>query len=353
MDSGILHHSKIWFCVFFFCQVGLLKAQDLKREVVAEKGDGIYSLLDKNGLDPGIHMPQFIELNRNGLRTDNFLIEGATYMLPVSGSTAEDAGIPASANRPEIVEYPLFGEKYSKVTVRDYKLKGAVYYLISGHAGPDPGAVTRYGGHTISEDEYAYDVTLRLARRLMEHGARVYMIVKGPEKGIRSQHVLKMDQNEIVYPDQKIPLNQRARLKQRTDTVNRLYAEHTETFQRVIEIHLDSRSEGKNIDVFFYHHHNSKYGERLASHIHQTFLSKYAMHQPGRNYDGTVTTRSGLYVLRRAYPPTVFIELGNMRNQRDQLRFILPDNRQALANWIAEGIITDYNIDRDDATAMN
>lgn len=162
-----------------------------------------------------------------------------------------------------------------------------------------------------------------------------------------------MDRNEIVYPDQKIPINQRARLKQRTDTVNRLYAEHTETFQRVIEIHLDSRSEGKNIDVFFYHHHNSKHGERLASHIHQTFLSKYAMHQPGRNYDGTVTTRSGLYVLRHAYPPTVFIELGNIRNQRDQLRFILPDNRQALANWIAEGILTDYNIDRDDATAMN
>ena len=37
-----------------------------------------------------------------------------------------------------------------------------------------------------------------------------------------------------------------------------------------------------------------------------------------------------------------FIEIGNIRNTRDQKRILDPDNRQALANWICEGIILDY-----------
>jgi N-acetylmuramoyl-L-alanine amidase len=35
----------------------------------------------------------------------------------------------------------------------------------------------------------------------------------------------------------------------------------------------------------------------------------------------------------------VFIELGNIRNPQDQKRFILEDNRQAVANWLTEGLM--------------
>ena len=38
-----------------------------------------------------------------------------------------------------------------------------------------------------------------------------------------------------------------------------------------------------------------------------------------------------------------YIEIGNIKNKKDQKRILEPDNRQALAKWISEGVILDYN----------
>ncbi|WP_293689116.1 MULTISPECIES: N-acetylmuramoyl-L-alanine amidase [unclassified Spirosoma] len=241
-----------------------------------------------------------------------------------------------------VTSIALMGPKYAHVTVKDQTLGGAVYYLASGHGGPDPGAIGQYGKYALAEDEYAYDVTIRLARNLMEHGATVYMMVRDLNDGIRDGSVLKLDHDEVAYPNQPIPLNQTLRLRQCTDAVNRLHSKHKERYQRFVTIHVDSRSEGQNIDVFFYHHENSNVGKQLAKHIHKSFKSGYKRSQPGRSYLGTVSDRSSLYVVRNSHPPTVFIELGNIRNDKDQRRFLLADNRQALANWICTGLQTDY-----------
>jgi len=93
--------------------------------------------------------------------------------------------------------------------------------------------------------------------------------------------------------------------------------------------------------VFFYHHARSKKGRDMAETLRSTLQQNYQKHQPRRGFSGTVSDRN-LYMLRRTNPAAVFIELGNIRNFRDQQRFILESNRQALANWLAEGIINDY-----------
>ena len=80
---------------------------------------------------------------------------------------------------------------------------------------------------------------------------------------------------------------------------------------------------------------------RLADNLHRTFDKKYDKHQPNRGFRGTVSERN-LYVLRNTIPVAVFLELGNIRNKRDQQRLVLDNNRQALANWITEGIVKDY-----------
>lgn len=257
------------------------------------------------------------------------------------GGIADLAADPSDDN-PVIRTYEIFGERYSKVEIKDNVLEGAVYYLMSGHGGPDPGATAKYGPYTLSEDEYAYDITLRLARNLIEHGALVYLITRDNNDGIRDQSILENDRDERCWPSEPIPVNQVARLKQRTDAVNRLNRKYRGRYQRLIVLHLDSSSQGENIDVYFYHHQNSAKGKELATGIHNTIVSKYKIHQPNREYKGTVSTRSGLYVVRNTDPPTVFIELGNIRNPGDQRRFVIADNRQALANWIAEGMMNDY-----------
>ena len=37
-----------------------------------------------------------------------------------------------------------------------------------------------------------------------------------------------------------------------------------------------------------------------------------------------------------------YIEIGNLKNKKDQRRILDPDNRQALAKWITEGVLVDY-----------
>lgn len=317
------------------------------KEVVAEKGDGIYKLLNRHGISVTEHLNDFIALNKNSLGKNNTLLAGVKYKLPdtpESSSGATKTANPVKAGA-KTVHYDIFGNKHADIPITSSDLKGAVYYLVGGHGGPDPGAVGKYNGFQVCEDEYAYDVTLRLARNLISEGATVYLITRDKNDGIRDAQNLKADKDEVCYPSLKIPLSPKYRLRQRTDAINTLYKKHRGSFQRMIAIHVDSRPVRQNIDIFFYHDKRSKTGKKTCGILRDTIEKKYKEHQPNRGYTGTVSSR-GLYVIRNTYPTAVFIELGNMNHQRDVKRLILPDNRQAVANWLNAGLITDYKINK-------
>lgn len=314
------------------------------KEVVAEKGDGIYSLLKRYGYSVSDNIDNFIALNKDNLGTNNSLFAGVKYKLPDNNDPAETTVAPAKANG-KTVRYDIFGDKYADVEITSDDLKGAVYYLMSGHGGPDPGAMGKYQGHTVCEDEYAYDVTLRLARNLIQEGASVYIITRDPNDGIRDDSFLGIDNDEVCYPNLTIPLNQTKRLRQRSNAVNKLYTQHRGEFQRMIVIHVDSRSKGENIDVFFYHDIRSETGKKAATILKNTFQEKYQEHQPGRGYGGTVSDRN-LYVVKNTLPPAVYIELGNMNHSRDIQRLIISTNRQAVANWLTYGLIKDFKTNK-------
>ncbi len=307
---------RIIVCVILLISFGIfvlpstVTAQN--KEVVAESGDGIYRLLVRNGLSAAEFFAPFVELNKDKLGKENTLIAGRKYLLP-AGADAPDSKTEAEAPTPipknSVLRFDIFGKKYAEVEIKSNELKGAIYYLVSGHGGPDPGAIGKYEGYPICEDEYAYDVTLRMARSLIEKGATVYMI------------------------------------RQRTDAVNKLYKQNPRAFQRMIVVHIDSRSKRENIDVFFYHDEGSKTGKKVATILQKTFHEKYNEHQPGRGYNGTVTSRN-LYVIKNSFPPAVFIELGNVNHQRDIQRIIIPDNRQALANWLTMGLVKDFQTNK-------
>jgi N-acetylmuramoyl-L-alanine amidase len=249
---------------------------------------------------------------------------------------------PSNNEALRFINYSIFGEKYAKTPILDTKLKGHVYYIVSGHGGPDPGAMTQKSGVWISEDEYAYDVSLRLARNLISHSAKVYMITRDENDGIRDLELLPMDKDETVWGGQAMPLNQKQRLKQRSDAINALYRENKSKgyeIQRTIVTHVDSRYESKKVDIFFYHNATSNEGKNLANHMYKTIKTEYDEHQKGRGYSGEVGTRN-LWMLRETIPPTVFIELGNITNDFDQKRLLLHNNRQAIANWLSQGVAT-------------
>lgn len=314
-------------------------------EVKAEKGDGIHTLLDRYGLDSAHHVEKFITLNHSKLGHNQWLFAGEVYQLPVAVNLSQltDDNKALDSNITCKTGYTIFGVNYKDVPVIDNSLQGAVYYLVSGHGGPDPGAQGTRSGNILCEDEYAYDVTLRLCRVLISYGATAYMIIRDSTDGIRDEQYLPCDNDEYCWPEESIPRNHLARLKQRADIVNKLYKENKSyAYQRAIILHVDSRTVGKRIDVFFYHYAKSVAGKKLADAMQKSLKQKYATYQPNRGYNGTVTPRDELFMIKKTLPPTVYIELGNIQNTLDQIRLIKPGNRQAIANWLAEGMIADY-----------
>lgn len=242
-----------------------------------------------------------------------------------------------------IVE-PLFGKKLQNVEIKSDKLKGACFYLVSGHGGPDPGAVNTYNGHEIHEDEYAYDVTLRLARNLMEQGAEVRIIIQDKNDGIRNDTYLKNSKTETCMGE-KIPQKQGQRLRQRTKKINTLYNKEKNKYKysRAIIIHVDSRNTNKKIDVHFYYAKNSKKGKRTADIILNKFRNKYQQHNPKRGYEGTVSIHpKELTLLYETNPAAIYVELANIKNKDDLKRLLIENNRQAMANWMCEALIEDY-----------
>jgi N-acetylmuramoyl-L-alanine amidase len=244
-----------------------------------------------------------------------------------------------------LVNHKIFGTSHAHFAIEDHQLNGQVFYIVSGHGGPDPGANTVLAGVSISEDEYAYDVSLRLAKNLIMHDARVYLIVRDENDGIRDEELLSMDTDETVWGNLEIPINQADRLKQRTQVINQLYDENLRkgfSTQRVIETHVDSRYTNTKVDIFFYYNQNKPESKQLAASMLETIKEKYEEKQKGRGYLGEIKPRN-LWMITQSKPPVVFVELGNITNEADRRRLLKADNRQAIANWFTEGIIKDSN----------
>lgn len=336
---------RFYILLILFSILGInTSAQDKKDK--ARSGEGIHAFLRRNKCtNPGDYN-KFLELNKGKFGKNNSLIKDRTYILPNPSGKKETASTTnnttTSTNQKKGVKQKnkLFGKKYEEYTVKSDRLKGTCFFLSSGHGGPDPGAIGKVNGHQLHEDEYAYDITLRLARALMEEGATVHMIIQDAKDGIRDDMYLANSRIETCM-GKTIPLNQVERLKQRSNKINELSKKSKAKYQRAVFIHLDSRSKKKQLDVFFYYAKGSKNGRKLANTMKTTFKEQYQKHQPNRGFTGTISERN-LYVLSNTTPVGLFAELGNIQNEFDQKRFLQPNNRQALANWMCRGFIKDY-----------
>ncbi len=353
----------VLFGLFFSLQTF---AQDEKD--TPQKGEGISAFLRRNDREGKDYYKEFLELNKRKLRGKEEVQLGVEYLLPplredsklgktskkkvkakvedddVEDSRSSKSSVSKSKSRSQktSINEPLFGSALANVKVTSDRLRGACFYVVSGHGGPDPGAIGMRNGVELHEDEYAYDVILRLARLLMQEGAQVNIIIQDAEDGIRDDLYLPNSKRETCMGD-PIPLNQVQRLQQRCDKINELYRKDRKNYKycRSIFLHVDSRSEGMQTDVFFYYSQTKPDSKRLATTMQETFESKYGKYQPNRGFCGTVGPRN-LYVIANSSPSAVFVELGNIQNSSDQQRFILNSNRQALATWLRDGFVKDY-----------
>lgn len=354
----LLHHAITIFSVASLLLLVSSASLFAQQKDKPRDGEGISTFLLRNNRSPRKYHDDFVELNRDRLGRGQSLLMGVYYLIPPVKKDKKDntkmdeekkeagnpAGTPALARSRKgnkVVE-PLLGDKYATVRCTSSQLKGACIYLVSGHGGPDPGATATINGHELHEDEYAYDIVLRLARYLLAEGAEVRIIIQDAKDGIRDAAYLDNSKRETCMGD-AIPLNQVARLQQRCTHVNMLYRRDRRNYSycRALFVHVDSRGVGKQMDVFFYHAEGGALGSRLASSLRNTFEAKYGKHQPRRGFEGTVTGR-GLYVLDHTVPPAAFVELGNIQNRNDLRRLLSSANRDVLARWLKDGIVKDF-----------
>ncbi len=385
-----MFYTRIAFFIFCSCFISVTAwATPINAylSVKAKEGDGVFSLLRRYHLeDYGCNLDEFYSINR--LKTNAELFSGKSYRIPILLFDFDGKSLKTSLNRSdntllvhiedyneqvlrdklkaksfkqdkvlwvpyhelfcsddkEKTEEPapkkkpivsnIFGET---VKVKTKILRGKAYYIDAGHGGPDPGAMAKWQKHSICEDEYAYDVSIRLAKYLTENGAQVYMITQDDDDGIRAGQYLPCDSDEVCIGNERIPLNQKMRLQQRTDAINRLFIKNKKKGikdQKLIVIHVDSRGKREQTDVFFYYKPNSETSEKLAMRMQNTFANNYPS---GRGYEGEVSKRD-LFLLRETKPVSVYVELGNIQNAFDQQRILSENNRQVLAKWLYEGL---------------
>ena len=318
--------------------------------VYAYDGKSIRSSLKINDFEQAARIKDFNDLLfKEKVKKQNYLNDKVLW-VPYSELYCYDELKPKNPNKDLLndevntahpSDYPIFGEKYRRVHKTSDKLRGQIYYVESGHGGPDPGAMADINGNIVAEDEYAYDVALRVARLLVSQGATAYIINRDLNDGIRDEKYLALDNDEVCYGGLTIPLDQKKRLNQRADAINTLFNKHKKQgvkVQRALLIHVDSRNKSKRKDVFFYHQNESDESIRISKNMLGVFILQYAKHQKGKQYEGTISTRN-LLMLRTLKPPTVFVEIGNIQNKKDQERIIQPENRQLLAQWLYEGLI--------------
>lgn len=314
-------------------------------------GNTIRSTIGVDNWELAVGIQQYNEIMlRDGLRRQSFKADRLLW-VPFHalncGSPDLDIKTPEPVNsqsfdkvsNPAARHFPIFGESLAYTPLKSNKLQGQIFYIVSGHGGKDSGALGKRGGATLCEDEYAYDVALRLCRQMIEHGATAYMIIRD-EDGIRDDAILPCDEDETVWGGAPVLRPHKSRLYQRSEIINKLYQKNRSlgfTQQKTIVIHVDSRSKNERIHLFFYHQADNETSRELSRKMQQSIQANYTKYRGKDYYSGKLATRD-LHMLREVEAPTVYIELANIRNPADQQRIVLASNRALLASWLFEGL---------------
>ncbi|MDD2953816.1 MAG: N-acetylmuramoyl-L-alanine amidase, partial [Parabacteroides sp.] len=128
---SVKHSIRIFF-IFIIALVytGSLTAQE---KAYPKNGEGITLFLKRFNRTGRVYHQEFIELNKGKLGKHNSLRMGVKYTLPPLTS--------APQKKKNKNYQPLFGKVLASYQVTSSDLKGACFYLVSGHGGPDPGAI--------------------------------------------------------------------------------------------------------------------------------------------------------------------------------------------------------------------
>lgn len=293
----------VWACITLYAQ------NTLYFEVVAEQGDGIFSILRKQGLDPVKHYEEFVKLNEGAIKDGSFLQIGVSYKIPKANDSFKETGILVKSDHN--TEEPIFDRKLAHMSLKSEKLRDAVYYLILEN-------------NSKKEDSFVHEIVEEVTAALMVHGAKVY--VMGDEVPMDST-----GQN---------PLSDTQRMALYTDIINKRYIQNSGKYQRVLVIQADEISGKENLDVAVYHYNKSDQGQRMAESI-QTIFRKNSLARYSSNVEMVFEDKKNLYLAKNILPAISVLTLEKSSKDSKEKIPVRPDKAK-FASWISNGILNDY-----------
>ncbi|MCL6273862.1 N-acetylmuramoyl-L-alanine amidase [Muricauda sp. 2012CJ35-5] len=283
----------------------VLFAQEDYYTVTAQKGDGIYSILRKQGLDPVKHYESFVLLNEKDIKDGSLLHVGREYKIPVTDDSYKKKGMILMADNS--TEKPIFDKELGQMSHSGSALKNAVYYIILEDS-------------SAAASSFMDDVSKNLAAKLLEQGASVF-VMGGEEEA-------------------KIALTPQERLGNYVASINKRFLQNQGKYQRLLVIKSNGTIQSGNLDVMVFHHDKSEQGQRMAENLQQVF-KKNSIVKREEASSQTFEDKNMLFLAKNALPAVSLITLSKQEKTGDEVISVRSDKRK-FANWITDGILKDY-----------
>ncbi|WP_318310474.1 N-acetylmuramoyl-L-alanine amidase [Flagellimonas crocea] len=295
--------------LFWACACTIIFAQeDNFYTVTAEQGDGIFSLLRKQGLDPAKHYGAFLELNSDRISEGGTLKLGKEYKVPYADDSFKKTGVLVEPTQG--VEAPIFDKELAQMSLKSDKLKDAVYYLVTEN--------------TKNNTDFVKEITKRLAAELMVNGAKVYVLGDDSSSNLEE------------------PLESRtSSMGDYIKVINKRYLQNSGKYQRVLVIRSEHVTGNGNLDVAVYHYNKSEQGQRFAQNIQNVFKKNNISNKTFNEASLIFKDKNSLYLAKNILPAISLLTLENTSNQSDS-KISLRPNQKEFANLISNGIMNDY-----------
>lgn len=310
--------------IFWILCPFLLLGQVNEHVVIAESGDGIFSILRKQGLDPGKYYAEFVELNKDNLKNGSELHLGKPYLIPYAEDSYRNTAVKVSTERN--TEESIFTSELVNISPKSSKLKNAVIYLISGN---------NLNNTSSSVNNLTDEITLNLAQELMVHGAQVYLIKS--ESKVKSKPFKEISTNKTEGAMAAI-----SQMQEYVEVINKKFLKHQGKYQRLLITRASDAIESKHCKVSVYHHTASENGRSIASNIQRVFKANSIKNESFKEYTEVFTDKNNLYLAKNALPAITLIDIDSDEKPTVDDVILVDSNQTLFSNLITSGVLSDY-----------
>lgn len=298
-DMHVSFTKTISTFLLVFCSMSVLIAQEKATTVIAQHGDGIFSLLRNEGVEVAKYYEEFIKLNEHNIKNGSHLVVGKEYKIPYAPDSFRNAGVRISF--PSGKEEAIFKNELATLKRIDSSMRNTVYFFITDQS--DAGNVQN-------------EIADRMARKLLQRKARVYLL-----------NYSKKDASGLL---------------DLTSVINKKYLKHNGHYQRVLVINSNGGSNGSLTDVTVYHNANSKEGRKMADNLLMVIGKNRLKQKSLEEYAGVFNDFNRVSFAKNLLPTLTFVELGE-KKKTDIKSLEVSSNKKNIADLIANGILLDYS----------